>query len=48
MNKDDLKVILFEGIAILFAIAIVSYMVHRSDVKKKEGVPFRYSVQLAK
>jgi len=46
MNKEDVRVILFEAIAILFAIGIVSFMVHQSDVKKKEGIVFRYSTHL--
>jgi hypothetical protein len=46
MNKEDIRVILFEAIAILFAIGIVSFMVHQSDVRKKESIPYRASVRL--
>jgi hypothetical protein len=46
MNKEDVRVILFEAIAILLSIAIVSFMVHQSDVKKKESISYRASVRL--
>jgi len=45
-DNEEFLIHLWEGIALVVAIILVFYMVHRSDVKKKEGVPFRYSVHL--
>jgi predicted protein tyrosine phosphatase len=42
--NEDLIIHCMEGVALVIAIALVTYMVSKSDQKKKEEVHFRYHV----
>ena len=45
-DNDEFITHLWEGIALVAAIVLVTYMINKSDLKKKEKIPFRSQVHL--
>lgn len=45
-DNEEFLTHLWEGIALVAAIVLVTYMVNRSDVRKKDRPSYRHSVHL--